>query len=86
MLIAKVNTDENPEWAQKFNVQGIPTMLFVAGGKVVHQQEGALLIDPASSLRVGGLRGRRPRVPLDPPECRAVEPGAGAPTPQIGGS
>ena len=42
MLIAKVNTDDNSEWAQKFNVQGIPTMLFVAGGKVVHQQVGAL--------------------------------------------
>jgi thioredoxin 1 len=42
VLIAKVNTDDNPQWAQKFNVQGIPTMLFVAGGKVVHQQVGAL--------------------------------------------
>ena len=42
MLIAKVNTDDNPLWAQKFNVQGIPTMLFVSGGKVVHQQVGAL--------------------------------------------
>jgi len=42
MLIAKVNTDDNPEWAQKFNVQGIPTMLFFAEGKVVHQQVGAL--------------------------------------------
>ena len=42
MIIAKVNTDENPQWAQSFNVQGIPTMLFVADGKVVHQQVGAL--------------------------------------------
>jgi thioredoxin 1 len=42
MVIAKVNTDENPEWAMKFGVQGIPTMLFVAGGKVVHQQVGAV--------------------------------------------
>ena len=42
MVIAKVNTDDNPEWAQKFNVQGIPTMLFIADGKVVHQQVGAL--------------------------------------------
>jgi thioredoxin 1 len=42
LLIAKVNTDENPEWAMKFGVQGIPTMLFVSGGKVVHRQVGAL--------------------------------------------
>ncbi len=42
LLIAKVNTDDNPQWAQKFNVQGIPTMLFVANGKVIHLQVGAL--------------------------------------------
>lgn len=42
LLVAKVNTDENPEWAQKYGVQGIPTMLFVNGGKVVHRQVGAL--------------------------------------------
>jgi thioredoxin 1 len=42
LLIAKVNTDENPEWAMKFGVQGIPTMLFVAEGKVIHRQVGAL--------------------------------------------
>ena len=48
VLIAKVNTDENPEWAQKFNVQGIPTMLFVYDGKIVHRQMGAL---PEPTLR-----------------------------------
>lgn len=42
LLIAKVNTDENPQWAQKFGVQGIPTMLFVANGKIVHRQVGAM--------------------------------------------
>ncbi len=42
LLVAKVNTDENPEWAMKFGVQGIPTMLFVASGKVIHRQTGAL--------------------------------------------
>ncbi len=42
MVVAKVNTDENPEWASRFGVQGIPTMLFIAGGKVVHRQVGAL--------------------------------------------
>jgi thioredoxin 1 len=42
LLVAKVNTDENPEWAMKYGVQGIPTMLFVAEGKIVHRQVGAL--------------------------------------------
>jgi thioredoxin 1 len=42
LVIAKVNTDENPEWAMKFGVQGIPTMLFIAKGKLIHQQVGAL--------------------------------------------
>ncbi len=48
MLIAKVNTDENPEWAGKYGVQGIPTMLFISGGKIVHRQVGAL---PENLLR-----------------------------------
>lgn len=42
VLIAKVNTDDNPEWAQKYGVQGIPTMLFISDGKIVHRQVGAL--------------------------------------------
>ncbi len=42
LVVAKVNTDENPEWAMRFGVQGIPTMLFVANGKVIHRQVGAL--------------------------------------------
>lgn len=42
LLIAKVNTDENSEWASRFDVQGIPTMLFIANGKVIHRQVGAL--------------------------------------------
>jgi len=42
LVVAKVNTDDNPRWAQKFGVQGIPTMLFVSNGVVAHQQVGAL--------------------------------------------
>lgn len=48
LIVAKVNTDENPEWAQRFGVQGIPTMLFVANGKIVHRQTGAV---PEGMLR-----------------------------------
>jgi thioredoxin 1 len=42
LIIAKVNTDENPEWAGRYGVQGIPTMLFVFNGKIAHRQVGAL--------------------------------------------
>jgi len=42
VIVAKVNTDDNPEWAMKYGVQGIPTMLFVADGKIVHRQVGAM--------------------------------------------
>ena len=48
LVIAKINTDENPEWAMKYGVQGIPTLLFVFGGKIVHRQVGAL---PEKMLR-----------------------------------
>ena len=42
LLVAKVNTDENQEWMMKFGIQGIPTMLFFSGGKMIHRQVGAL--------------------------------------------
>jgi thioredoxin 1 len=42
LLIAKVNTDENFQYAGQYGVRGIPTMLFVHGGNVVHRQVGAL--------------------------------------------
>jgi thioredoxin 1 len=48
LVVAKVNTDENAEWAMKFNVRGIPTMLFVKSGKVVHTQVGAV---PEAAIR-----------------------------------
>lgn len=48
LLVAKVNTDENQEWASKYGIQSIPTMLFISGGKIVHRQVGAL---PESMLR-----------------------------------
>jgi thioredoxin 1 len=42
LIIAKVNTDENPQWAQQFEVSGIPTILFIAEGKIVYRQVGAV--------------------------------------------
>jgi thioredoxin 1 len=48
LTIAKVNTDEHSQYAMQFGVQGIPTMLFVLDGQLVHQQVGAL---PENALR-----------------------------------
>jgi len=42
LLVAKVNTDQNAEWAMKYGVQGIPTMLLIYDGKIVNRQVGAL--------------------------------------------
>ncbi len=39
-VIGKMNTDENPEVASKFNISAIPSMLFFKGGKVVEQMVG----------------------------------------------
>jgi thioredoxin 1 len=41
MIVAKVNTDDNPEWAMRYGVQGIPTMLFVRDGQIVDRIVGA---------------------------------------------
>lgn len=48
LIVAKVNTDESSEYAIKYGVQGIPTMLFVASGKILHTQVGAA---PEASIR-----------------------------------
>jgi thioredoxin 1 len=42
LIIAKVNTDENPTWATQYGVRGIPTMLFIKDGQEVDRQVGAV--------------------------------------------
>ncbi len=42
VIVAKVNTDEHAEWAMKYGVQGIPTMLLLYKGKIINRQVGAL--------------------------------------------
>jgi thioredoxin 2 len=39
--LVKVNVDESPHVAQRFGVQGIPTLLVVRGAEVVARQTGA---------------------------------------------
>jgi len=42
IVIAKVNTDQNPIYAQRLGVQGIPTMVLFKDGAEVDRVVGAL--------------------------------------------
>jgi thioredoxin len=41
-VIAKLNVDENPGLAQKYQIDGIPTMLFFKNGQLVDRIVGAV--------------------------------------------
>lgn len=40
--VGKINTDEYPATAMRYQVRGIPTLLLFKGGKVVEQRVGAM--------------------------------------------
>src|SRR6266567_9486752 len=40
--VGKMNTDDNPGTAMRFQIRGIPTLLLFKGGQVVEQRVGAL--------------------------------------------
>ncbi len=42
LLIGKVNTDDHPALAQRFNITGIPTMIIFDKGQAVKQIVGAM--------------------------------------------
>ena len=61
-LLAKVNTDENPDLAQAFRVEGIPAVFAIRDGKIVNHFTGLL---PEQELRqfIGSLG---PATPAEP--------------------
>ncbi|MBI5409891.1 MAG: thioredoxin [Nitrospirae bacterium] len=42
VIFAKVNTDENPDLASRYNIRGIPTLIFFKNGKMLDQVVGAV--------------------------------------------
>jgi thioredoxin 1 len=42
MRVVKLNVDDNPETAARYNVMSIPTLLLFKNGQVAHQIVGAL--------------------------------------------
>lgn len=41
LTVAKINIDDDPEWAGRFNVRSIPTMMLFKGGELVATKLGA---------------------------------------------
>lgn len=48
VVVAKVNIDDDPEWAGKYNVRSIPTMMIFRNGEIVATKLGA---EPKASLK-----------------------------------
>ena len=50
--VAKMDSDENPEWSGKLRVQGLPTVIVFDGetGKELERVEGALMKDQLVQL------------------------------------
>ncbi len=52
--IAKVNVDDDPALAQRFNIRGIPALLFFGGGELKRQISGVTakkaIVDQLESL------------------------------------
>ncbi|MCB0128762.1 MAG: thioredoxin, partial [Caldilineaceae bacterium] len=47
-VVGKLNVDENPRIAQRYQIMGIPALYIFKGGKVVEQMVG---VQPAATLR-----------------------------------
>lgn len=42
VVLVKINTDENRELVQKYNIKSIPTMIFMKKGFIVNRISGAI--------------------------------------------
>ena len=56
VIVAKVNTDENPAWATRYGIQGIPTLLFIKDGLVRETIVGVASISVIKSKMDGLLK------------------------------
>jgi thioredoxin len=48
--VAKLDSDQHPEWASRYQVQGLPTILLLHNGKVKGKVEGACMKDKLLEL------------------------------------
>ena len=67
VIVAKVNTDDCPQWATHYGVRGIPTILFVAHGQVVDRMVGAAPL-PVIKQRLESMLAKAKLAPAPPQE------------------
>lgn len=76
-LLVKVNTDEQPDLAQSFHVEGIPAVFAVRDGQMVNSFTGVM---PENDLRkfIDSLGGAGPREPTPLEAAEKLEAGDAA--------
>jgi thioredoxin 1 len=62
LQVSKVDTDQNPDWAERYHVRGIPTLLFISGGQVLNQQVGVLSYESLQQMVDHFLETAKPAV------------------------
>ncbi len=45
VTFAKLNTDDNPEVTQQWNIEGVPTLIFFKSGRELHRIKGIMMRD-----------------------------------------
>jgi thioredoxin len=45
VLFTRVNVENQPELTRQWNIEGIPTLLFLKGGKELHRIKGIMMRD-----------------------------------------
>ena len=51
--VVKVNVDEEPDIASKYNIRGIPTFILFEDGEVVKRQTGVMSVEQLKEFQKG---------------------------------
>jgi thioredoxin 2 len=60
LKLVKVNADDSPQLSRRFDVQAIPTLLLLKGGRVIDRQVGAAPLPTLRSWVKDTLKGGMP--------------------------
>ena len=77
LKVGKLNTDDNPATAMRYQIRGIPTLLLFKGGQIVEQRVGGMgkpdLIKMINPHAVSAPAAPKPAASTSQPAAQAVE-------------